>query len=437
MKSYFESVSGELVPLVQDHFMKVDKMNAKQDSARPIESGGGEEEANFGDAKERIFYYVLDRVRFPNGTAYWNAKLPQRVGVVPHIVHNNCIIGHDSKVERFKQYNMWWIGGNCDTSWLTKPTTISDLVDCLPSFHPLQVLKGHIEIVVCLALHGSVLYSSGYDKIVRKWSIGESGGCTLMGANFVNKVGGIWSFAFTPDGRTVFTGGHDRKIFQWDCEDWKKLNVMKGHVGIINSLCLVSRTNPSSGVQENLLFSASDDGDVFSWDVEKGERRRIYRGHRSWVSCLTVSGPVLYTAGHDGYAIAWEIESGRILQQYVGHEGWVRSLLVQVITAAGDSGMKKHLWTGGSDALLRCWDVKSGECLLVLQGHRGGINAIALDGNILYSASDDRTILAWNTVTGSPIRRYIGHEGMVSCLVVGNRHLYSGSYDRTVQRWFK
>eukprot|EP01126_Amoeba_proteus_P042917 TRINITY_DN4676_c0_g2_i25.p1 TRINITY_DN4676_c0_g2~~TRINITY_DN4676_c0_g2_i25.p1 ORF type:complete len:132 (-),score=21.98 TRINITY_DN4676_c0_g2_i25:126-521(-) len=123
-------------------------------------------------------------------------------------------------------------------------------------------------------------------------------------------------------------------------------------------------------------------------------------------------------------------QSGRILQQYVGHEGWVRSLLVQVITAAGDSGMKKHLWTGGSDALLRCWDVKSGECLLVLQGHRGGINAIALDGNILYSASDDRTILAWNTVTGSPIRRYIGHEGMVSCLVVGNRHLYSGFYER-------
>ena len=45
------------------------------------------------EGKDMIAYYVLDRVRFPNGTAYFNAKLPQKLGVVPVMVHNNCIIG--------------------------------------------------------------------------------------------------------------------------------------------------------------------------------------------------------------------------------------------------------------------------------------------------------------------------------------------------------
>src|SRR5262249_48755657 len=48
----------------------------------------------------RVRYSILDRALFPNGTAYYNAKLPQRLGITPFIVHNNCIIGHDSKKER-------------------------------------------------------------------------------------------------------------------------------------------------------------------------------------------------------------------------------------------------------------------------------------------------------------------------------------------------
>jgi hypothetical protein len=96
-----------------------------------------------------ILYSVLDRARFPNGTAYFNTKLPHVLGILPVIVHNNCIIGiewigffavlfclfmlllshlisfltsgHDSKVDRFKQYNMWPIGDNWRanlSSWL-------------------------------------------------------------------------------------------------------------------------------------------------------------------------------------------------------------------------------------------------------------------------------------------------------------------------------
>lgn len=59
---------------------------------------------------------MLDRVRFPNGTAYFNAKLPQRTldpstgeSVIPTIIHNNCIIGHEGKKDRFKAYHLWFV----------------------------------------------------------------------------------------------------------------------------------------------------------------------------------------------------------------------------------------------------------------------------------------------------------------------------------------
>ena len=49
---------------------------------------------NNDDNNRKMYYFVLDRVRFPNGTAFFNAKLPQHLNFIPFIVHNNCIIGN-------------------------------------------------------------------------------------------------------------------------------------------------------------------------------------------------------------------------------------------------------------------------------------------------------------------------------------------------------
>lgn len=100
-----------------------------------------------------VKYYVLDRVRFPNGSAFFNAKLPQRLGVVPYIVHNNCIIGlhlheeqhakqtlgHDSKVERFQMYDMWWMECEDNPYRLNKPAALTEVNSVVCS--PLNVLR--------------------------------------------------------------------------------------------------------------------------------------------------------------------------------------------------------------------------------------------------------------------------------------------------------
>lgn len=74
---------------LHDHALKADKL--EYGTSQLIQS-----ETEREPEPEVMRYYVLDRVRFPNGSAYFNAKLPTRLGITPYIVHNNCIIGKSS-----------------------------------------------------------------------------------------------------------------------------------------------------------------------------------------------------------------------------------------------------------------------------------------------------------------------------------------------------
>lgn len=112
------------------------------------------------EEKQLITYCVLDRALFPNGTAYFNAKLPQKLGIVPYIVHNNCIIGYIGKVDRFKLFNMWYL-----------EEENLQVADEVPEHEPLVVKKGHIEIINTIKVYNDKVYSASHDKTIRIWSL--------------------------------------------------------------------------------------------------------------------------------------------------------------------------------------------------------------------------------------------------------------------------
>lgn len=102
---------------------------------------------------------------FPNGSAYFNAKLPQKLGVQPIIVHNNCIIGHDPKKIRFQMYNLWFAsekGRKVDGR-----TNMPVPAECAaPEF----TLKGFLEIASAVDVDENYLYAASYDKSVWIWN---------------------------------------------------------------------------------------------------------------------------------------------------------------------------------------------------------------------------------------------------------------------------
>lgn len=425
-------------------------------------------------------YAVLPRAAFPNGTAYFNVKLPQRFGLVPYVVHNNCIIGHDSKVDRFRMYNMWFIAEPVDVTFEEQTNeSISRL--------PVLSLTPHREVVTHLSISpdGKTLYTSAYDKTVKAYRIesineaiskGESQ-LKPSGGGLLNRRGGVWSMAWAPSQAEAppvtalaslasalgsagvnssalaalsqatnepseapsspicITGGHDRHLMVWATHDglasdifanqgpWVLQHTMKGHQGIINDLCF----------HRDLVFSASDDCTVRSWDIKKGEKTRIYRAGNGWMSSVAADGPALFAASSDGCAYAWEIASARLMQVYVGHSGWVRTIAVH--------GATKRVYTAGSDGNIKEWDMISGDCKRTLRSaHSAGITKIALHQSesgklLLDSASDDGLVRTWDVESLACIEELRGCTGSVNTIVRLGRLAFAGCADHTVKAW--
>ena len=146
---------------------------------------------------------VLDRVRFPNGTAYFNAKLPQKYNIQPYMIHNNCIIGHTRKKDRFKLFGFWYI----------KDTLVEEENEEV--YFPSHILSGHRELLTCLKSHNGQLYSASHDKTLCIWECSEENNINKE-MQYLNKRGGIWSMIWNPETEILYTGGHDRMLKAFD-----------------------------------------------------------------------------------------------------------------------------------------------------------------------------------------------------------------------------
>lgn len=89
----------------------------------------------------------------------------------------------------------------------------------------------------------------------------------------VNKIGAhagaVHTAVFSPEGKTIVSGGEDADIKLWHTETGEALGTFEGHTGAVNSL-LFSKNG-------NLLWSGSDDGTVQARNFASGKVEYIYR----------------------------------------------------------------------------------------------------------------------------------------------------------------
>eukprot|EP00026_Physarum_polycephalum_P004100 Phypoly_transcript_04117.p1 GENE.Phypoly_transcript_04117~~Phypoly_transcript_04117.p1 ORF type:complete len:608 (+),score=68.67 Phypoly_transcript_04117:408-2231(+) len=355
--------------------------------------------------KHGLRHYKLDRILFPNGTAYFNMKLTQKANKTPVIVHNNCIIGHDSKKDRFKLYGLWFVDDAI-------PTIQGDNVENIPIMESIKILKGHHDVVTTIHVIDNSLYSASLDKNIVFWDL-EAG--TKIATKPVHPRGAVWGLASLKS--HLFSASHDRTCQSWDLAEWKQLATYTGHSTIVNSVCISQ--------SKNMLFTASDDQSIRGYDLETGVKKKIYTGHTGWVSAVCTDGGVLFSASSDSTARAWEISTGRELVIYQGHTGWVRSVAVHGNT----------VFTASNDHTIRCWNMRDGTTTQVLQGHKAGVSCVCVNNRMLYSGSDDMTIRAWDIETGACLAVYQGHTGWITALTITGKALISSSFDKTIRVW--
>jgi len=192
---------------------------------------------------------------------------------------------------------------------------------------------------------------------------------------------------FSPDGRFIFAGAQDEKIYRFEVATGVK-TVLEGHESWIAALAVTP--------DGTTLISAGCDDTLRWWDAtaEKPVATRVVQAHDGWVRAVAVSpdGTLVASGGSDRRVRLWRTTDGSAVRELPGHDRDVYSLLFShdgTALLSGDLDGKIHQWTVATGERSRTFDAAA---LHLYEGgqqvHYGGVRALALspDGQWLTAA---------------------------------------------------
>lgn len=386
-------------------------------------------------------YLVLPRSLFPNGTAYFNVKLPQRFGIVPYIVHNNCIIGHDSKVDRFKMYNMWYIAEPNDVDF----DKSDDKKICKIS--PSLTLTPHREVVTCVSFgpDARILYTSAYDKTVKTYYVDSilaaisdddavrEGPCPTLkpsGGGLLNRRGGVWAMAWLPGEQTV------TQTPVLPLPSILSASSLGGAYlipGLSNIRKRLSISDEETSLEEVDAPESSQSSNSMT-EMSSTASGKLHQGHPK---------PICVTGGHDRHLMIWNCDEDGLAKDVFANQGpWT---LRQ--TMKGHQGVvnavvyhRETIFSASDDSTVRSWDPKKGEKIRVYRAgasNNAWMTSIACDGPALFASSSDGCAYAWEIATGRIMQAYVGHSGWVRSIAVhgASKRVYTAGSDGKIKEW--
>jgi WD40 repeat protein len=204
---------------------------------------------------------------------------------------------------------------------------------------------------------------------------------------FSGHDGAVAGIAFSPDSKSVATGGADGTVRLWNPEQGG----------------IVDKSQP----------------DVVLWDLP-----------RAAALAYSPNSSTLAIGTSDSIRL-WNIRDGVETARLTNRSGEITRL-----TFSPDG---EHLASASRDWPILIWSVSAQRVQLALNGHTAGVNSLAYsaDGKILLSAGDDGTVRLWNTATGVAIGTLSGHNGPVVSAALSSdaRSAASGGADGIVRLW--
>ena len=274
---------------------------------------------------------------------------------------------------------------------------------------------------------GRMLASGSWDdSMVRLWDVptGE------LIATLAGHRHSVYSVAFSPDGKTVASGGEDLAVRLWDVTTRQLKTTFIGHLGYINSVTF----SPDGST----LAGGTDNEKVWLWDVTTGQDLAILE-HKEGVRNIAFSpdGATLASSswGNDNTVKLWDTATWQPRINFSEHNSPVSGI------AFSPDG--RTLATGGSwrDGAMRLWEVDTGKLIVTLGGHGDYINSVVFspDGVTLASSSWDNTVWLRDTATWQPriiLREYTAGVSSIAFSSDGRTLASGGGWqDGRVRLW--
>ncbi|KAM9487710.1 uncharacterized protein Hap1MRO34_004872 isoform 1-T1 [Clarias gariepinus] len=231
----------------------------------------------------------------------------------------------------------------------------------------LRTLKGHSDIITCVAAVDNLVISGSRDTTVKVWHVptateqrnlgGHSGGVTCLHtppAEYCRQLAS--ALHLSEKERFIISGSTDCCVRIWTLSSGQCVKSVYTF-NAVTSLCFIAEW-------EGYIVTGSDAGKLQVWDWLSQENRQSVNAHLDAVTTLQSQGPLVFSGSTDGRVCVWEVSDGAAkplnqLQQW-GSEVTGCSKLDEVTGSLRLSARGDHIFLANGRSSIRVLNWRTG-----------------------------------------------------------------------------